>query len=239
METGTMLETLTRLLDLSEVDRQIIETRRQLELYPGMLKKMESEEEELKRVLAESESRLEEARGERRQAEKDVKGLREKVTKYLHQQMATRNQKEYDAIEHEVAGLNEKIDRLETVGLEKLDIEEKCQADKKRIGRELEELGRSHEEERRRIEEQTRRKRQSIERLEAERDERLKRLDEHLREEYESLNERYPGSVVVTIDDEHCSGCHWHLVPQTRQQIRLGQELARCDHCRRFIYAQE
>ena len=40
------------------------------------------------------------------------------------------------------------------------------------------------------------------------------------------------------IAGDHCGVCQWSLVAVTVQHVRAGQEIVRCDHCRRILFAE-
>lgn len=234
-----MNEVLQQLHNLTEVDFSIAQTREQLARYPAMLDKMAAAEAKQQKTIAEAEAQLDAARHERRKAEKEVQTLQDQIKKYVSQQSAVKTNKEYQAITHEIDQLRVKIDTWETIGLEKLEIEDECLGRKKAAATQLAALEAEHATERRRIEEQMMEKQERIERLTAERQRRFDAIPEEWKELYELLNTRHPGTACVPLEGENCGGCHWTLVPQTRQLVRVGEELVRCEHCRRFLYAKE
>lgn len=235
-----MNELLRQYVELTEVDRALVQTREQLERYPAMLTKMEAEEGRQRKAIAEAEARIEASRAERRRAEKEVLTLREQIRKYTAQQSSVKTNKEYEAITGQIALCKEKIDELETAGLEKLELEEKCAADKQAAEKALAALKTENDAERERIRGQIIDKRARLERLTSERERKLAALpgDEE-RESYTLLNGRFPGSVCAPVEGDSCAGCHWSLVPHIAQAVRRGEELVRCDHCRRILYWPE
>ncbi|HOE96953.1 MAG TPA: C4-type zinc ribbon domain-containing protein [Candidatus Sumerlaeota bacterium] len=231
------MDKLTRqYVELTEVDRALAQTREQLERYPALLARLEKQVEQAGAAIAEAEAELERARRDRRQAEKEVETLRERISKYLLQQTQVKTNKEYEAITHEIEATRTRIDEWETRGLEYLELEDQA-AERKRgseaeVVRLREELGRERE----RIEGLMAEKREAVARLEEEKRQRLAALAPDEAEDYELLNNRNPGSAAVAVQQGHCGGCNWALVPHTQQQVRQGTEPVRCEHCRRFLY---
>lgn len=232
-----MHETLKQLIELTALDKELNDTRAQLQRYPAMLQRMDADEAEARKALDEARQRTERIRHEQRDVEQDVLEQRARISKYLAQQNQVKTNKEYQAITHEIDGLREKIDALETRGLELLEQEEQAGAAIAEAEARMHALDAAHATERARIAEQQTEKQARIERLEAERAQHLSRLDDETAELYEMLEKRHPGNVCVPLEGEHCAGCNWHLVAQVCQAVRLGRELVRCENCKRFVYA--
>jgi predicted nucleic acid-binding Zn-ribbon protein len=231
-----MNDLLQQLITLTEVDHSIIETRDQLGRSPQQIDRMNAAEIEQRMAIETAEKELEAARHDRRAAEKEMAVQRDKITRYLAQQSTVKTNKEYQANMAEIEAVRGRLDEWETVGLEKLEIEEVSAARIEQARRRLEALVTEYAEERARIENQVREKNERIARLEAERDRRRAALPEEWRDQYDLQNERYPGSVCAPVQGGQCGGCHWQLVPQTRQRVHRGGEIVVCDHCRRFIF---
>jgi hypothetical protein len=234
-----MNDLLRRLVELTEVDRELVKTGEQLAKFPAMLTKMEAEEAEARRTIEEAGAALKTARQSRQQAEKEVGGLREKIQKFQSQQTSVKTNKEYEAITHEIEGTRGKIDEWETRGLEELMREERAQDRRDAAQKKLEALLAAHAAERDRIENQQREKTERIADREAERARRVAALPDDWQEQYILLNERFPGTASVKLEGESCGGCHWHLVAQTVQEVRAGEGITECEHCRRILYASD
>jgi uncharacterized protein len=234
-----MNDVLRQLVELTGVDQELVKTREQLGHYPAMLARMEAAEAAEQHQIDQMETVLKAARHDRTQAEKEVGALREKIQKYLGQQASLKTNKEYQAMTAEVDQTRAKVDDWETRGLEALEREEASESRRKQARLRLEAMQRDHAAERRRIEEQSTEKQERLSRLQAERLRRLETLPEPQRDQYELLNEHFPGMACAPLEGESCGGCHWHLVAQTCQVVRLGHEMIECDHCRRLLYARE
>ncbi|MCE5229872.1 hypothetical protein LLG95_09780 [bacterium] len=234
-----MLEILRQLKDLTEVDRAIVEARNQLAKYPRTLEQLKQAQDRLSAQLKEFQDQLEKARQERRHAEKEVASLRQQISKYIDQQAQVKTNKEYQAMSHEIEQLQGRIDEWDTVGLEKLEIEDTCQRELEKMKAAMQTQRAEQEAQSKRIEELTREKKAFIEKLAVDRERLFEQLPDPFRDDYEILQDRFPGTACMPIEGEQCSGCNWHLVLQTRQAAKTGGEPARCEHCRRFLYSPE
>ena len=229
---------LQSLIDLYEVDHEIFQTRQQLERYPKMIAAMDDAEKVHKRLLDEAAQSMDAARSDGRRLEKDVLALRARMAKYKSQQGSVKTNKDYQAMKGEIERIEAEIDAKETEGLEQLEADEA--SEKQRAGAEaaLKELAAKHRPERERIATQIAEKKARLERLAGERARRLEAVEGDWRETYELLNERFPGSACSPIEGDHCGACQWSLVAVTVQHVRAGQEIVRCDHCRRILFAE-
>jgi predicted nucleic acid-binding Zn-ribbon protein len=230
---------IEQFIELTRIDHEIAQVREQLSGYPMMIAQMDAVEARQAKLIEEAEAALEESRHERRKVEKEIAVLQEQIRKLLLQQSAVKTNKEYQTLLHEIEQVRGKIDALETAGIEYLDSEEKDGAGKKEAQGRLAAIKAEHGDERRRIEVQIAEKQARAVRLGSERERRLAALPEDQKEDYILLNERYPGTACAPLDGENCGGCHWTLVPHTRQLVRKSEDLVHCEHCRRYLYAGE
>lgn len=227
---------LQSLIDLNEVDHETVETRQQLERYPKMIDAMDAAEKALKDRIETLTGRIEAARAEGRRLEKDVQALRARIGKYKGQQGAVKTNKEYEAMTQEIERTDGEIDAKETEGLEQLEIEETGENQRGEAEAALKSVVAKNLPERDRIADLIAEKLERQERLTGERKWRREKVDEEWLETYELLHERFPGSACSTIEGDHCVSCQWALVAATVQRVHVGQEIIRCDHCRRILY---
>ena len=150
--------------------------------------------------------------------------------------MAVKTNKEYTAVQHEIATAQAEVQRIEDTILEQmLDVddlaadveaaERALQAERAEIGRERATL----DDERAELER----------RLSGTSDERMK-LTEHIgaaaRQLFETVARQRRGIAVVEARDGHCTVCHVRLRPQMFNQILRNTELIQCEHCLRILY---
>jgi hypothetical protein len=230
----SVLQTYVR---LTEIDALIVATEQQLAAYPKMLEAIANTERQQARAIADARAQAEAAARDRRAAEKAIQDLREKTRKYAAQQVSVKTNKEYEALTNEMDRVRGEIDAQETLGLEKLSLEDECARRLAEAESHLKRLRELHEAERRRIEAQTVDKRERLERLRAEHARAAAELDEEALENYASSNLRHPGTACAALEQDHCSGCGWQLPPHVRQSV-AGGKLTRCEHCRRYLFGK-
>lgn len=231
-----MKELVTQLLDLCTLDRGIAELREQLHLYPSMLRDLDSREKKAQQEIEVAQAKFKKSRDGRRQAELEADSCREKIRKYRLQQNSVKTNRELEAMNHEITGLEAKIEQLDSFGLDALEAEESAQREVARLEENRRSLKEEADRERARISDQTERKRSDLAKLQSEQSRRVARLPEDVREVYTLLNERYPGTALVPIKDGSCGGCSMNLVRQRVTEVRRGDRPVRCDNCSRFLY---
>jgi predicted nucleic acid-binding Zn-ribbon protein len=61
-------------------------------------------------------------------------------------------------------------------------------------------------------------------------------LDSRLRQKYEQIFERRGGTAVVEVRDGTCLGCHMHLPPQFFNELQRTREVRLCPSCHRILF---
>lgn len=232
MEVRRVLELM---LDVNEIDRDIRALEEQLELYPGMLAKIDAEQARADRGARELDEKLKATRETRRKLDLDMRSASDKVTKLLTQQSQVKTNKEYQAITAEITRIKDQIDEMETRGLAVIDDEDRLEEDKKKAAVKGAEERAKRDEERQRIQRQTEEKRARIEALGAEREKRVEAIPESHRELYEKTSARYPGEAVVKTEAGACTGCGMRLAPQVARSAQAGESILQCEFCRRIL----
>ncbi len=231
-----MREIIGKLLELCETDRAIHALNQQLALYPKMLAELSVREESAKKKEAAALDSFNKARESRRKAELEVRGLREKIDKYLGQQAMVKTNKEYAAITHEINGVKAKIEEIDLAGLEALEEEERSEKERQKIAASRKALEDENQTERNRIESQSSDKKKRLAQLQAERAQKAEFIPSDTLEVYDLLNERHPGTALTKIESGCCGGCGMTLIRQIAFDLRKAEKLVRCEGCSRILY---
>lgn len=226
------LEFLTR---LQSVDKQLY----YLELSKGDLPKtitnLKSNQKELEKTIAESETEIEKTDQERRSIEGLISLAKDKLKKYQSQLYDVTSNKEYDAITHEIEMKKKEIDEGELQILE-LDQEKECLQTK--LSESIEENEQveielnAKEEELAKLLEATELK--EIELCHS-REKIAVRLKKPVLSRYEKIRKAKSGIAVVPITRDACGGCFKTIPPQRIVEIERLKELIQCDVCGRIL----
>jgi len=234
-------EAIATLLDLQEKHGRKLAAERQLEDLPRQLKGLEAKEAEEKAAFAGAQTRLKELEVQRGTLDGQLKDTEAQVVKYKNQQLSVKKNEEYQALEHEIASLAEKISELEDreLGL-MMEIDEA-----------KEELALREKEHAERLD-AIRRERELYEKRRGE----VEAEVESVRGAYEAARGGVDGAwlgaydkaiarakrppAVVPVSAEHrCGGCHLKVSGEVFSQVRRGGEPVFCDQCGRLLYWEE
>lgn len=235
MSGGKLKKELEFLTRLQSVDKQLY----YLELSKGDLPKtitnLKSNQKELEKTIAESETEIEKTDQERRSIEGLISLAKDKLKKYQSQLYDVTSNKEYDAITHEIEMKKKEIDEGELQILE-LDQEKECLQTK--LSESIEENEQveielnAKEEELAKLLEATELK--EIELCHS-REKIAVRLKKPVLSRYEKIRKAKSGIAVVPITRDACGGCFKTIPPQRIVEIERLKELIQCDVCGRIL----
>ena len=183
--------------------------------------------------LAEHAGRLEAAdlgltenKAARRVLEKDVAAVQGRLTKFKDQLMAVKTNKEYHAVQSEIAGANAEVQRLEDLILERmLEADESCGRPSRRRGRALAQEQAAILEEQSRLERERDRFQARVERHGEDRAALVADLTPHLLETFDTLIRGRKGIAVGAVREGRCGACQVRLRPQLVQRGTAEREV--------------
>ncbi len=236
--TTSIKDNIQILKQVQDLDREIYQGKMRLELIPEEYEKLKVELElEKKRMLE-----LEEARKKLQLKQKDKEGLlgqKETNVKKLEGQLAmVKTNKEYSALQQEIASLKADDSLLEEEIIKIMDeVEaagEAVKAEKERL-KEVEKHFGVREDE---IKQEEKRLRDAFEGLQKKRMEIIQQVDPEIREHYDLLVKKKQGLALVKLNGENCGACRLQLRAQVINELQLGQSLVVCENCSRILYIE-
>ncbi len=227
------------LVDIQDIDSQLMEIEELLGDLPRKVKELIQEEDTLITDLSTGKVRLKEIEVELHKADTLVKAHREQVDKHKDQLFLVSNNKQYDALMHEIDFLKKELDTLETQDLEfmeeKSTLEETVTTQEKSLGILTADL----KERRGRLEKLLKETAEEKANLEKAREGKAKAVPENYLTEYIRVRNARRGVAVIHIQSNACGGCGAFVPPQTLAEVKSGQVLRTCDACNRFLYWKE
>jgi uncharacterized protein len=229
-------EQIARLMNLQTIDRQLQELEQTLSSVAGRAQKLrdeiESSQTELDQLLHEDqEAAVARGRLERELAEGEARIRNKRMRLNL-----VRNDKELQALGHEVETLKENNQRLEAEVLASM------QAAEPRAPRikELKELIEAKRQELKSVEKEIAAEveelKTSIARQRAERDRQAAQIDDAMLQRYAMIFSRRGGLAVVLAKGCTCQGCRMRLPPQLYNEIQRHMQIHFCPNCQRILY---
>lgn len=231
-----MLKSIEELLKLQDWDKKLIQHQKDLDAIQPHLdylaQKLESTQTNLK---SEKES-LASIQSSQKQLELDIATQEEKIRKYSHQQLETKKNDEYQALNNEIDRSKSIISETEDKVLDIMDLIEKAQSTVQATSEEAEKMAADVKVE---ISETQKKKtylESTISEYKAKRAEQVENVDVSILKQYERLCIKKPGTVVVGIDRGMCGGCHMKLTTSAILTAKGGHEVSTCPNCGRILY---
>jgi len=235
-----MHPTLPALIELQKLDLLIRHDEQEMARLPLELSALQKREEEKKAELHSLEQQLQSTELMRRKLELEEKGHRDRIAKLRAQQMQTRKNDEYQALEIEISSAMEAV----------LNTEERYLALLELIEQQKEQLSQAHErfsQVREKIAMQAEEARSKaaaastrLEKNRASAQQARSKVDADLLKKYDSLRAGGKHNAVVPLSHGTvCSGCHMSVVHQTALDARSTDKVAVCENCGRILYDPE
>lgn len=231
-----MLPDLQHLIRLQELDLAIERCRRRIAEIPGAQRALESRIADRQAALQAVKDRMTATGVMRRDIEKEVAAVQTRLSKYKDQLMAVKTNKEYTAMQHEIATAealvrsqeDELLDLMEVSEQEAADLEAAESAlkqDQAEITTQQEALGA-----------EVATQEAELQRLLAERAGEVAKISRDALVIFERVAHGRKGLAMAEARDGLCVVCHVRLRPQVFNEVRHNEKLIQCDSCTRILY---
>ena len=232
-----MLPEIEQLLIIQDRDQKITKLNSDIERLP--LEEQQAKQR-LKSVIesvnsAESEIKSNEV--EISKIELDIDTRKDSITKLKNQQLETKKNEEFAAMEHSITNYQDEISKLEDSQLELMEKGEE-------LNNSLEEANEIHAKEQKVVDAELaiikERKIQfskKIEELKSDREKIASKIDNDLLDQYNRIFKSKKGVAVSELVNDICSGCHMKVTPTTAGMVRAEKVVSTCDQCGRILYS--
>lgn len=230
-----MAHPLKTLLVLQEKDRKIAKLQREIRDIPARKADIEKQLDGSKSKLAADRESLKKITSDLKQMEVEEASIQEKIIKYKQQQMEAKTNEQYRAFLQEIAAAEKSISALED---REIKLMEQVEASKNAIAAseavlKAEKSGISEEKEM--LDERLNEIQEELGVLLADRKEKTAGVNPSLLSKYERLLANKGDFAVVTVEKDHCSGCHMRLPPQVINDALNPAKLVICNFCGRML----
>jgi predicted nucleic acid-binding Zn-ribbon protein len=227
---------LEHLIQLQDLDLAAERARRRTADLPAAQQALEMRLGERQTILAGVKDRMAAGQAARRETEKELAVVQGRLSKYKGQLMEVKTNKEYQAMQKEMAAaehevrahedtLLEHMVHAETFAAELKAAEAALKVEQSEVARELKAL----EAERAELE-------REMARVVAARAEVVARLSGDVLALFERVAHGRKGIAVAEARDGLCTLCHVRLRPQKFNEVRRNDGLHQCDSCTRILY---
>jgi uncharacterized protein len=228
---------LQRLIKLQQLESTIADARATLAAHPQRLADADTRLNESKQAVEAAKGRLKDNQEARRNLEKDVAVYQGRLTKFKDQLSLVKTNKEYQAMQHEIATAQSDLGAVEEKVLERMLDADTIAADVKRAEATLATRQKEIDAEKKELTEELASVETSLKEASAARVELVKGLDARLMAIFQQVSRVRKGVAISTATrDGLCSACHVRLRPFVFQQIRQNDAIIQCESCQRILY---
>lgn len=230
---------LQKIVQLQNIDDQLREISNLLGDLPEKVKELHQEEKELVETVEKGEARLKEIELEISKIGLQEAEYKEKIDKHKNQLFLVTNNKQYDALMHEIDHLKAELDQSETKELELREEQSELSESTKSKSMNLDSLREDLHERMGKLEKVIAESDDQKRELEEQRVSQVSGISAGIINKYERVFQARDGVAVVKMVGSACGGCGSVVPPQIVAEIKSRKGIKICDVCSRFIYYPE
>ena len=231
-----MREEIARLMSLQAIDRELRDLEQTLASVAGRVEQLRLEAENQQAELDRLTSEEHQSASMRRQLEKELAEGEARIRNKRMRLNQVRNDKELQALAHEVEVQKEANQRFEAELLVLMEASESRTASIAELTPSVERLLAELSAAAKEIAAQVEDLKISIAKQRLERDLMAGDLDRGLLQRYEMIFSRRNGLAVAEARGGTCQGCRMRLPPQLYNQIQRHDSIRFCPNCQRILY---
>ena len=227
---------LEHLIRLQRLDDTAARARQTVADLPTQLVALDARLAEKEQDLAAARARLDESQKTRRELEKQLATVQTRLSRYKDQLMEVKTNKEYQAMQHEIAAAEREVRSIEDHILDRMEEAEAVAKDVKAVEAAVAAERAAVNAEKQQAERQRVEMEEQIGRAARERAEIVAGMSAEALAIFDSVSRKRNGVAVVEARDGHCTVCNVRLRPQRFLEIRRNDSLIQCDSCQRVLY---
>jgi len=227
---------LQHLVRLQQLDTDIESARRRIADIPGIQQALDDRLAEQQTAVAAIKQRLADSQAARRDIEKEVASVQTRLSKYKDQLMEVKTNKEYQAMQKEIATAEESVRAHEDRILERMEETDTLTRDLKAAEAELKRQEADIVRERQNLHEEAATLERRADQTAAARDAVARELSPAALKLFEHVAKQRKGLAVAEARNGLCMVCHVRLRPQVFNEVRRMEALIQCDSCLRILY---
>ncbi|MEA2104460.1 MAG: C4-type zinc ribbon domain-containing protein [Candidatus Cloacimonadota bacterium] len=231
-----MQKDLEILCSLQKLDNKIFQIDKKAKRLPKQLKELEEKNESDNKAIIEINQNLEDNLQKQMNHELDISANLKEINNYESQLLSVKTNKEYKALNSEIAFKKEKNASIEEKLIELLEEESILKNEKKSIEIVFTSDKKKLEEERVKIDAEIHEYETQINVWEQKKKDLGKKIPEILFRRYNRLISHKNGKAIAEITKEGvCSGCHFKIRPQIVVEVIKGNSIITCENCSRIF----
>jgi predicted nucleic acid-binding Zn-ribbon protein len=228
---------LERLIALQQLESAIADARARIAAQPQRVAAADARLDEAKQAVERVKQRLKENQDARRELEKNAAVYQGRLTKFKDQLSEVKTNREYQAMQHEIATAQGELGAAEEKVLERMMDADAITADLKQAEAALARAQKDVDAEKRALGDDLAATESALTRDTAARDTLIGQVEPRLVDLFHQVSRARKGLAVSTATrDGLCSVCHVRLRPPVFQKIRQNDSIVQCETCQRILY---
>jgi predicted nucleic acid-binding Zn-ribbon protein len=228
---------LERLIELQRIESAIAEAKLVIASHPQRIADSDARLGHATGAVDAVKLRIKESQEARREAEKNAAVYQGRLTKFKDQLSAVKTNREYQAMQHEIATAQTDLGAAEEKVLERMLEADTLAAELKQAEAELARQKRAVETERIALAEELNTVEATLGTSQMARAQLVSALEPRLLAMFEQVARVRKGVAISTATrDGLCSLCHVRLRPAVFQQVRHNDSIIQCDSCQRIMH---
>jgi predicted nucleic acid-binding Zn-ribbon protein len=231
-----MLPDLQHLIHLQELDSAIDRAKRRIAEIPGVQEALESRSATSAAAVQAVKDRIAATNTSRREIEREVAAVQGRLSKYKDQLMAVKTNKEYQAMQTEIATAEGLVRSHEDRLLDLMEAGEKESGDLKAAEAAMTSEQAAIVTEQKALDTEKANLEAELTRLTGERAELGAQISKESLAIFERAGHGRKGIAVAEAKDGLCTVCHVRLRPQIFNDVRRNAAIIQCESCTRILY---
>jgi predicted nucleic acid-binding Zn-ribbon protein len=227
---------LEHLIRLQQIDSRIDAGRRRIADIPILQEALAARLAAQREAVDGARAALAASQSARREIEKEVAAVQSRLSKYKDQLMEVKTNKEYQAMQKEIATAQEAVREQEDKILDRMEEQETLTRQLHDAEAELKRQEAEIAKERQVLEGEAAALAAEIEQLDASRADVARGLSRPALQLFEHVARQRKGLAIAEARDGHCMVCHVRLRPQVFNEVRRNDHLIQCESCLRILY---
>jgi uncharacterized protein len=228
---------LDRLIKLQHLESRIEEAKRTIASQPERLAAAAGRLNDAVHAVERAKQRFQENQDARRALEKDAAVYQGRLTKFKDQLSAVKTNREYQAMQHEIATAQQELGAAEEKVLERMMEGDTLAAEIKKADAVLAARQKEVDAEKKMLAEELASTQATLKETTAQRSALIAELPRELVALFEQVAKARKGVAICTATREGlCSVCHVRLRPPVFQQVRQNDAIVQCEVCHRILY---
>lgn len=231
-----VLQNLENLKKAQSLDSEIFQARLLLEEIPASRAHLKQEQESKKAHLTELEKTLKDVQLKLKEKELELSQKEGQVKKLDGQLSLVKTNKEYSALQQEIASLKADNSLLEEEIIRKMDEVEAVKEEAKKEKERQNEIIKSYQGQDQELAAQEKNLQTRLQEILKQRQDVVAQLPADIGELYNRIASKKDGLALASVSGDVCSACQMQLRPQVVNELRLGEQIITCENCSRILF---